>query len=93
MKYNEVPEEVFQALEAVRQGGKCNMLDRACVAGQLGDLGYADALRYIIIERRGEYGKILTHLSAWRKAQQEFREDKFTWGPGDVQWLPEEGKK
>lgn len=74
MKYDEVPEGVFQALEAVRQGGECNMLDRYCVAGQLAD--YPLAI-YYIVKHKGEYGQlIMEHFSAWRKTQIESREAK-----------------
>lgn len=55
-----VPPEVFEGIEAVRQLGLTNMLDRPRVAEIAEGLGFEDAARWVI-QNRDLYGRAIFH--------------------------------
>jgi len=46
-----VTREVFDGIEAVRQSGLTNMLDRPVVAKLAGEMGYGEAARWVRLHR------------------------------------------
>jgi len=46
-----VPHEVYEGIEAVRQSGLTNMLDRPVVARLAGEMGFEEAARWVRLHR------------------------------------------
>ena len=53
-----LPATVAEQLEEVRQGGRCNMLDRPCVQAVASDLGLHKLVVWIE-EHRRDYGRAI----------------------------------
>jgi hypothetical protein len=55
-----VPKAVLDGLEAVRQSGLTNMLDRPVVAELARDVGFDEAARWVE-DHRGQYAEAIFH--------------------------------
>jgi len=48
IKYEDIPNSVFEEMEEVRQSGVCNMLDKQTVFVELFNLGYHEAVNWLL---------------------------------------------
>ena len=47
IKYEDIPDSVFEGMEEVRKSGICNILDKQTVFVELFNLGYYEAVRWL----------------------------------------------
>ena len=75
IKWEDIPDSVFEGIEQVRQSAKYNMFDAQSVFNELFQLGYHEAVNWLLNPRQKEgnyrsqvdYEKYVAVLNNWDK--------------------------